>query len=211
MTESETPVNSEDARQKRRFKGCLIAFLISAAVIVGVPVTIGIVQHMRRKAEERFVDVLKGYCRAQSIFHGKDRDDDTKLEYSWDMRELVNIEKKGRKAPAEPPEGEAAEEPKPLVGREFAAARGDDGKPYMGYRFREMQTIWGIRINWTGDFALCATPAEYGKSGRRTYIVKTDGDVWWKDLGESRFLKNYPQNLEDEGWKKFGEEEKKDG
>ena len=40
--------------------------------------------------------------------------------------------------------------------------------------------IQGIMI---GGFALIATPAEYGVSGVKTFIVSHDGIVYEKDLG----------------------------
>jgi hypothetical protein len=35
-----------------------------------------------------------------------------------------------------------------------------------------------------GGFALAAAPAEYGKTGVKSFIVSNDGVVYEKDLGE---------------------------
>jgi Protein of unknown function (DUF2950) len=197
--------NGEPARRKKRFRSCAAAFLVLTALIIGTPVTIGLVTYYRQRAEEQFVEVFRNYGRAQGVYHGRDRDGDKKLEYCRRLGGLVDVEKQlsGNDVPPETP----VKERPPLVSSELAAARGSKGQPFRGYLFLEMNSIWKIDINWEGDFALCAIPAEYGKTGRKTYIMKTDGDVYWKDLGESQFLKNYPQDLEGKGWTKFGEKQ----
>jgi hypothetical protein len=39
---------------------------------------------------------------------------------------------------------------------------------------------------------LCATPARYSFMTRRTYIIATNGVVFYKDLGKSKFVTDYP-------------------
>jgi hypothetical protein len=169
------------------------AFLISGAVVVGVPVGIGLHGHFKRSAERRVADLLRAYCQAQYAYHAKDRDGDEKLEYCRKLPDLAGLRPE-TKSDAEPAE--------PWVGEDFAAAHGAGGRPLHGYLFAEMKTIWEIPINWDGDFALCAVPADYGRTGRLTFIIKTDGDVWVKDLGSAELLDDYPSMADTKGWRK---------
>jgi hypothetical protein len=70
---------------------------------------------------------------------------------------------------------------------------GDRAEPYHGYFFKILKgqgpaaplgemdyLVKGIMI---GGFALVASPAEYGETGVRTFIVSQDGVVYEKDLG----------------------------
>jgi len=67
------------------------------------------------------------------------------------------------------------------------------GEPYHGYFFKVLKgqgpaaplgemdfVVKGLMI---GGFALVASPAEYGKTGVKTFIVSNDGVVYEKDLG----------------------------
>jgi hypothetical protein len=67
------------------------------------------------------------------------------------------------------------------------------GEPYHGYFFKVLKgqgpaaplgqmdfVVKGVMI---GGFALAAAPAEYGKTGVKTFIVSQDGVVYEKDLG----------------------------
>ena len=67
------------------------------------------------------------------------------------------------------------------------------GEPYHGYFFKVLKgqgpaaplgqmdfVVKGLMI---GGFALVAAPAEYGKTGIKTFIVSQDGVVYEKDLG----------------------------
>jgi hypothetical protein len=75
-----------------------------------------------------------------------------------------------------------------------AIAQGySSGEPYHGYFFKVLKgqgpaaplgqmnyVVNGVMI---GGFALAAAPAEYGKTGVKTFIVSNDGVVYEKDLG----------------------------
>jgi hypothetical protein len=76
-----------------------------------------------------------------------------------------------------------------------AIAQGYDSRtePYHGYFFKVLKgqgpaaplgqmdfVINGVMI---GGFALVAAPAEYGKSGVKTFVVSHDGVVYEKDFG----------------------------
>jgi hypothetical protein len=185
------PADAEQFRQKRRFRNCVTAFLILAAVVVGVPVTIGLVAVLRHRAEERIVKQLRAYRDAQYAYHREDRDGDKRTEYARTAKDLLIL----KDLPAEIAK---------LVDEGFAAARGANGQPRDGYLYLEMKTVFGVPINWEGEFAICATPAVYGKTGRKTYILKTDGDVWAQDLGKSEFVEDFPMDVSGKGWEKWG-------
>jgi Protein of unknown function (DUF2950) len=75
-----------------------------------------------------------------------------------------------------------------------AIAQGySSGEPYHGYFFKVLKgqgpaaplgqmdfVVKGVMI---GGFALAAAPAEYGKTGVKTFLVSHDGVVYEKDLG----------------------------
>jgi hypothetical protein len=90
---------------------------------------------------------------------------------------------------------------KGFVDAALAAARGPNGVPRRGYRFLEPESIAGQPLDWSKDFALCATPANYGGSLKSTFLVGTDGQVWRKDLGRSEFVKDFPAAPAAAGWK----------
>ncbi len=85
------------------------------------------------------------------------------------------------------------------IGEKIAKAVGqgyDLGDPYHGYYFKILKgqgpaasplgqldyVVKGVMI---GGFALVASPAEYGVTGARSFIVSQDGVVYEKDLGPS--------------------------
>ncbi len=57
---------------------------------------------------------------------------------------------------------------------------------------------WGKLFNY-GRFAFCAYPADYGVTGRRTFIVGEDGTVYWKDTGGEAPLR-MPGIPDQDGW-----------
>ncbi len=91
-------------------------------------------------------------------------------------------------------------QPACLISQPFTAAEGPEGVPHHGYLFWDLKTIGGKPIDWVDDYGLCATPAKYGVTGRRTFIVDSRGTVWGKDLGESRFVTDYPLDPKAAGW-----------
>ena len=175
--------------EKRRFRRLLLIFAALAVVVLGVPLVYGIVNELRLAAEARIVAQLQAYKEAQYAWHREGREGASKLRYVEDLAKLVEFK-------------DAPEAARKLLDAAFAAARGADGAPKHGCQYREMRTIFGNAINWDGDFAICATPAGYGQGGRKTYLMKTDGDVWAKDLGKSEFVTDFPSGIESAGWVK---------
>ncbi len=79
------------------------------------------------------------------------------------------------------------------IARAIASGQVSKGEPYHGYYFKVLKrqgpaapggamdyVVEGIMI---GGFALAAAPAEYGKTGFKTFIVNQAGVVYEKDLG----------------------------
>ena len=93
----------------------------------------------------------------------------------------------------------SGKEPK-LMDRGFADAHGLAGTPKQGYRFQECKTIGGKPIDWAKDFALCATPSEYGVTAEHTLIISSKWDVWFKDLGKSELIDDFPADPKAAGW-----------
>lgn len=198
MSEAESPAvtrRGPERAERRRLKRLLVVFAALAVVVVGVPLVYGIVGARRQAAEDRIVGQLQAYKESQYAWHREGREGSKQLRYVQDYTKLVDF-------------AEAPEAARKLVDSAFAAARGADGKAKYGCQYRELGTIFGNPINWDGDFGICATPAVYGRTGRRTYLMKTDGDVWWKDLGKSEFVTDFPQGIEAAGWQKVGAEKR---
>jgi len=113
------------------------------------------------------------------------------------MRAYVTAQEKYRRRSGKASFATTLSELKGLLPDEVVAAHGHKGKPYAGYRFLEMKSFGGMPIKWEFDFALCAVPAEYGRSGRRTFIVATNGLVVHKDRPSAMFLADHP--IDDDG------------
>jgi hypothetical protein len=137
---------------------------------------------------DRVVSRCRYYVEAQALYRAKDWDKDGKLEYAHPFALLCSTEDAG--------------EPIQLIDPSFALADGlGNSYPATGYYFRDCQTIGGVAIDWEQDFALCAFPMVYDRTGYRTFIVKTDGVVWAKDLGRSEPVKDFPADPAREGWR----------
>jgi hypothetical protein len=143
-----------------------------------------------RKAspESSAVGALRAYCSAQAMFHRNDWDADGKLEYATPYT-LLDTQLDGNAQAIR------------LIDAEMTAAGGTAGTPRNGYLYRDMKTIGGKKIDWTTDFAFCAIPAQYGRTGYRTFIVCTNGAVYGKDLGTGTgFVDDYPADPSGSGW-----------
>ena len=137
--------------------------------------------------ETNAVGNCRAYCSAQVMYHRNDWDNDGTLEYASPARLLHD-------------QPDADGQPINLMDQFFAAATVPGGPPKHGYVFQEMQTIGGQPIDWKVDCALCATPAVYGRTGYRTFIISTNGTTFGKDLGRSAFVTDFPADPTAEGW-----------
>jgi Protein of unknown function (DUF2950) len=79
------------------------------------------------------------------------------------------------------------------VARAIAQGYSDKSAPYHGYFFKVLkgqgpaaplgQLDYVVKGAMIGGFALVASPAEYGVTGVKTFLVSQDGVVYEKDLG----------------------------
>jgi hypothetical protein len=130
---------------------------------------------------------LRAYVEAQEIYRRGNREGNGKPTYAHPFTKLGTGDLDGGGGRV------------PLIDSAFAAATSPDS-PKHGYWFKDMETIGGKPIDWTKDFALCAMPARYGKTGWRVFIIKTDGTTWAKDLGRSDFVADFPADPAAAGW-----------
>jgi len=135
------------------------------------------------------VGCMRSYASAQSMYHRNDWDGDTELEYATPFPRL-NTDVDGAGTPIQ------------LIDTAFAEATGGaDRKAKRGYTFRDMKTIGRKPINWADDYALCAVPLIYGRTGYCTLIVSTNGTVWCKDRGKGAgFVDDFPRDPVKAGW-----------
>ena len=136
--------------------------------------------------ETNAVGSCRAYAEAQTMFKRNDWDGDGKFTYAASFP-LLNTTPDARGQPIQ------------LIDGAFAAATSPT-MPKHGYYFVNMKTIGGRKIDPANDFALCAVPAVYGKTGYRTFIVCTNGTTFGKDLGRSELVDDYPADPCADGW-----------
>jgi type II secretory pathway pseudopilin PulG len=146
------------------------------------------VKWRRQALETNAMGACRAYATAQAAYHRNDWDGDGKQEYASDLRELCM-----------PKDFDGSGSWCPTIDDAFAAATSPQ-TPKHGYWFKDMATIGGKPINWATDFALCAMPARYGRTGYHVFIVSTNGTVWGKDLGKSEFVADFPADPVKAGW-----------
>jgi len=140
----------------------------------------------RSSLEANAMGTCRAYAVAQDMYKRHDWDGDGKLEYAHPFA-LLNATRDGTGPPIQ------------LIDDAFALAT-SPATPKHGYWYRDCQTIGGLPIDWARDFALCATPSIYGRTGWHTFMVSTDGRVWSRDLGRSAYLADFPWHPQRDGW-----------
>lgn len=126
------------------------------------------------------------YAEAQDIYRRTDYDGDGVLEYAQALR--------GANSLLEITPGAAD---LMLIEQKMAEADGKPGETgaFHGYRFKVLKGQAGEQVpggpkpylvgeNMTLGYALFAYPAQYGKSGTRSYQINNTGTLYAKDLGE---------------------------
>jgi hypothetical protein len=136
--------------------------------------------------ETNAVGSCRAYATSQVTYKRNDWDQDGKLTYAAPFTVLAT-------------QVDGTGTPIQLIDSAFAQAT-SPSTPKHGYIYRDMSTIAGQPIDWEKDFALCATPAVYGRTGYRTFIVKTDGTTYGKDLGSAQFVSDFPADPAAAGW-----------
>jgi hypothetical protein len=136
------------------------------------------------------IEVCRGYVEAQLEYASEKRDGSKVNQYAQHV-----ISTPGRqdglawKGPDGSWEGPVGED----IARVIAEGYSDKSEPYHGYFFKVLKrqgpaapfgemdfVVRGVMI---GGFALVASPAEYGVTGIKSFIVSHDGTVYEKDLG----------------------------
>jgi hypothetical protein len=136
--------------------------------------------------ETNAVGSCRAYAEAQSMFHRNDWDGNGVLEYAAGFTQLYSTQ-------------DANRTPIQLIDRAFSLAA-TPRAPKHGYYFVDMVSIGGTKINPATDFALCAVPAVYGKNGKQTFIINTNGTTFGKDTGGKPVF-DYPADPVKAGWK----------
>ncbi len=160
--------------------------LLMAPIMLAImiPAMLGARQSVQ---ETGAIGSLISYGNAQVMYHKNDWNADGVLSYAVGLRELCDTE-------------DGVGNQIGLIDASFAAAT-SPARPKNGYYFTVMQTIGGQPIDLVSDFALCASPAVYGKTGRRTFIIGSDGVIYGKDLGKDASPPDdYPENPVQAGW-----------
>jgi hypothetical protein len=160
---------------------CLIAAAAATSLLAGCGASGG-------ANEAAVAGNLFAYANAQSMYRRTDWDKNGNREYARPFTKL-HSQKDG--------DGNKIE----LLSGELAAAKAG-GTPKNGYFFKDCDTKGGRKIDQVNDFALCATPAKYGSTGRKTMLISSSGTVWGKDLGKASFVADFPANPASAGWAK---------
>ncbi|MHC4884521.1 MAG: DUF2950 family protein [Planctomycetota bacterium] len=84
---------------------------------------------------------------------------------------------------------------------DLVAAADAPATAYQGYYYCDIKTMAGREMDTEMEFALCAVPAIYGRTGRMTLIINHVGQVFGKDRGEGTPITDWPADLESEGWR----------
>ena len=136
------------------------------------------------------IDTSRNYIIAQALYFADDWDGDGVHEFAQLLRSPEGT-KDGLYWPTssdgvESPAGEFVVEDK-------AVAAKDSPDGYYGYRYRVLtkqgENIAGgaydyvINGNMIAGFALVATPARYGETGIKSFVVSHQGKIYQKDLG----------------------------
>lgn len=158
---------------------------------------------------------LKTLASAEADFRANDRDNN-RLQDFWtaDVSGLYRVETADgaiRLIEA----SVAAADAKPCVPLDKAGALPDGtklallgkGAPKAGYRYVALQKDAEARYDEgkgraNARFGFCAYPAEYGKSGRRSFLLNENNTIFAKDTG-GKPVEAFPQDPAREGWKKL--------
>jgi hypothetical protein len=175
----------------------MVGFYVAMGVLAALIVTAAALwkpladryRERRDSCGNRAIERCRMYVEAQAFYRAKDWDKNGRLEYAHPFGLLAStLDENGDSNPIL------------LIDAAFAEA-GAGELTATGYCFRDCLTIEDADIDWEREFALCAFPSLYGRTGYRVFIVKTDGVVWAKDLGRSEPVTDFPADPAREGWR----------
>ena len=131
---------------------------------------------VRRGNEFAAARALSAYCKAQELFRQERHYQGRVKVYAnkVDGRGFVDLYRLG----GADSQGELLS----LIPEEMARAT-SPAHPYKGYYFVDLAGRGSRGFDHTVDHGLCAVPADYPRSGLRTFIVDVTGDVFWHDTG----------------------------
>jgi hypothetical protein len=135
------------------------------------------------------IEVLRFYVNAQRQYASRPRDGTKVRQFAQTLRSTPG-KHDGLYWDADATKGDELSPFGPLVGDASSRKR---GAPYNGYYYKILKSQGAAapagRYNYVingrmlAGYALIAYPADYGKSGVKTFIVNHYGDVYEKDLG----------------------------
>lgn len=135
------------------------------------------------------IESLRAYVDAQRQYASKPRDGTNVRQFARKIRSLPG-KQDGLYWDADPAKGEELSPFGPLIGDARGRKRGD---PYNGYYFKILtrqgsgapagRYSYVINGHMVAGFAMVAFPADYGKTGIKTFIVNHYGVVYERDLG----------------------------
>jgi hypothetical protein len=168
-----------------------LAALGSVLLLAGVAAwaaRVSVREEMMLRNERRAVESLREIMRAQEVYRLVDRDRDGVREYAVPYGRLWEV---------------THDKTISLISGRLATARAYGGVPHHGYLFREIDRVNGLPICPSADVAVCAVPALHGRTGRRTFVARTDGTVWARDRGpEGRLVGDFPRRPRADGWRR---------
>jgi hypothetical protein len=135
------------------------------------------------------IESLRAYVDAQRQYASKPRDGTNVRQFAGMIRSSPG-KRDGLYWDADPTKGEELSPLGPLIGDAGGRKQGD---PYNGYYFKILtrqgadapagRYSYVINGHMVAGFAMVAFPAEYGRTGVKTFIVNHYGVVYEKDLG----------------------------
>jgi len=161
----------------------IVVAIIAIIAAIAIP---SLLAARRSSLETNAVGAMRAYAEAQTIFHRNDWNGDGLMTYATPFP-LLSTTVDGAGAPVA------------LIDSSFANATAP-GTPKHGYWYADCATIGGAPINWADDFALSGTPATYGRTGFRSFLVCTGGGAYGKDLGAAAQTVDFPPNPTTAGW-----------
>lgn len=136
------------------------------------------------------IQICRGFVEAQHEYASKKRDGARVNQYA---QKIVSTPGKQDGLAWRNPDGTWGGPVGEGIARVIAEGYSDRYEPYHGYYFKVLKSqgpaaplgemdfvVQGAMI---GGFALVAAPADYEKTGIKTFLVSHDGVVWEKDLG----------------------------
>ena len=140
------------------------------------------------------IQVCRGFVEAQHEYASQRRDGARVNQYA---QKVVSTPGKQDGLAWQNPDGTWGGPVGEVIARAIAEGYRDKYEPYHGYYFKVLKgqgpsaplgeldfVVQGAMI---GGFALVASPADYEKSGIKSFLVSHDGVVWEKDLGPKTF------------------------